>query len=219
MKNFQKWGGIAALYEAGAYIAGMVFFMVIVDYMSVVEPAQKMALLLNNQAGMYMITLACYVIFALFLVLLSLALYQRLKDGSPAIMQTATAFGLIWAALLIASGMIYNIGMEKVIDLYGTDPAQATTAWLAIEAVHEGIGGGNEIIGGIWVLLISLAALRTGKLSRGLNYIGLIIGAAGIISTIPPVGEIGGMIFGLGQIVWFIWLGIVLLRNKQTTAV
>lgn len=159
MENFQKWSGIAALYEAGAYIAGMVFFLVIVDYMSVVEPAQKMALLLNNQAGMYMITLASYVIFALFLVLLSLALYQRLKDGSPAIMQTATAFGLIWAAL------------------------------------------------------------RTGKLPKGLNYIGLAVGIAGTISTIPPLGEIGGMIFGLGQIVWFIWLGIVLLRNKQTTAV
>ena len=39
---------------------------------------------------------------------------------------------------------------------------------------------------------------------------------AGILSTIPALGEIGGMIFGLGQIVWFIWLGIVMLRDSQT---
>lgn len=215
MKCFQKWGGISALYGAAAYLTGMTFFLLLMDYTEVIDPVQKVASLINNQTGMYVITLITYVIFAFFLVLLSLSLYDRLKHGSPSIMQAATAFGLIWAALLIGSGMIYNIGMEKVIDLYGTDPDQAAVVWLAIEAVHEGIGGGNEIIGGIWVLLISWAALKTGKLPRGLNYIGVVVGAAGIISTIPLLGEPGGIIFGLGQIVWFIWLGIFMLSVKD----
>jgi hypothetical protein len=52
-----------------------------------------------------------YVGFAIFLVILALALYERLKAGSVAMVQTATAVGITWACLLIAAGMIANIGL------------------------------------------------------------------------------------------------------------
>lgn len=213
MKDLQKMGGLAALYEAVAYIVGMIFFIFLLDSSGVVDPVQKVALLVDNQALMYLITLVIYVVFGVCMVVLSLALHERLKAGSPAMMQTATAFGLIWAGVVIASGMIFNIGMGTVVDLYGTDPAQAGTVWLAIDSVFEGIGGGVEVLGGLWMLLISWAALRTGKLSKALNYIGVVIGLAGIITVVPALGELGGMIFGLGQIVWFLWLGIIMLRK------
>ena len=132
--------------------------------------------------------------------------------------QTATAFGLIWAVLVIASGTIHNIGMETVVDLYGQDPAQAATVWLAIESVFNGLSG-LEIVGGTWVLLTSWAALRAGELSRALNYLGVVIGVAGILSAVPVLGELGlGIIFALGQIVWFVWLGIVMLRDSSSAA-
>ena len=213
MKDLQKMGGVAALYEAVAYVVGIVFFIFLVDSSSVVDPVEKVALLVDNQALMYLITLIIYVVFGVFMVVLSLALHERLKAGSPAMMQTATAFGLIWAGVVIASGMIYNIGMGTVIDLYGTDPAQAATVWLAISSVFDGIGGGVEVLGGLWMLLINWVALKTGKLSKALNYIGLVIGLAGIVTIVPALGELGGMIFGLGQIVWFLWLGIIMLRK------
>ena len=133
-------------------------------------------------------------------------------------MQTATVFALIWVCLIIASGMVYNIGMETVVNLYSTDPAQAGTVWMAIESVFNGLGGGNEIVGGIWVLLISWSALRAGGLPRALNYLGVAISVPGILSTLPPLGGLG-FIFGLGQIVWFIWLGIVMLRSSSSAAV
>ena len=81
-----------------------------------------------------------------------------------------------------------------------------------------GLGGANEAIGGIWILLISWAALRTGELSKVLNYLGVVIGVAGIISIVPALGELFIYIFALGQIVWFIWLGIVLLRSNPSRA-
>lgn len=218
MKDLQKMGGVAALYEAVAYVVGIVFFIFLVDSSSVVDPVEKVVLLVDNQALMYLITLIIYVVFGVFMVVLSLALHERLKDGSPAMMQTATAFGLIWAGVVIASGMIYNIGMGTVIDLYSTDPAQAATVWLAISSVFDGIGGGVEVLGGLWMLLISWVALKTDKLSKALNYIGLVIGLAGIITIVPALGELGGMIFGLGQIVWFLWLGIIMLRNSPSVA-
>ena len=48
--------------------------------------------------------------------------------------QAATAFGLIWAAVVFASGMVFNIGMETVIDLHGKDPAQAESVWQAVNS-------------------------------------------------------------------------------------
>ena len=51
-----------------------------------------------------------------------------------------------------------------------------------------------------------------------LNYLGVAIGVAGILTVVPPLGEMGGLIFGLGQIVWFAWLGIVMLRSGPSTA-
>lgn len=215
MKNLQKMGGIAALYEAIAYLVGAVYFIAVVDYPSVDEPVEKVALLVDNEASMYIITLLIYVIFGVFLVVLSLALYERLKTGSPALTQTATAFGLIWAGLVIASGMIFNIGMDTVVDLYDKDPAQAATIWTAVDAVFEGLGGGVEIVGGLWVLLISWAALQAGKLPRSLNYIGVVAGIAGILTVVPPLVELGVGIFFVGQIIWFVWLGIIMLRDNS----
>lgn len=213
MNSLQKIGGIAALYEAAAYLFGIVGYILVVDYPSAVEPAQKVALLADNQAFMGILNLFVYVVFGIVLVVLVLALYERLKAGSPALVQTATAIGIIWACVVIASGMIANFGMETVVDLYDTDPAQAAMAWSAIDSVVEGLGGqGGEILGGVMVLLVSWAALRAGGLPRALNYLGVVIGVAGILSGVPVLGELG-IIFGLGQIVWFVWLGIVLLRG------
>ena len=220
MKNLQKIGGIAALYEAAVYVLGMVFFLLVVDYPSIVDPVQKVALLVDNHAIIYIMYLLLYVGSGIFLVVLALALYERLKAGSPAIMQIATAIGLIWACVVIASGYVFNMGMDTVVDLYSTDPAQAAMVWLAIESVSAGLGGAKgEILGGIWVLLASWAALRAGGLPRILNYIGVVIGVAGILSAVPALGELGlGIIFALGQIVWFVWLGIIMLRSSPSAA-
>ena len=217
MKNFQKIGGFAALFEAAALVAGMVFYLLVVDYVSVVDPVQKVALLVDNLVGMYISNQLIYVVFGIILVVLALALYDRLKGGSTAIVQTATVFGLFWAVLLIGAGMVFTIGMDTVVDLYSTDPAQAAKVWLAIESVHQGLGGANEIVGGLWVLLVSWASLRGGGLPRALNYLGVVIGVGGLLMFVPAL-EIIGPIFGLGIIVWFAWLGIVMLRTSPERA-
>ncbi|HET9911357.1 MAG TPA: hypothetical protein VFQ13_05660, partial [Anaerolineales bacterium] len=99
--------------------------------------------------------------------------------------------------------------------LYAKDPAQAALTWQGIEAMANGLGNANgEILGGLWALLVSLAALRAGGLPRGLNILGLLVGAVGIITIIPVLNALTG-IFGLGQIIWFVWLGIVLLRSNS----
>ncbi len=216
MKNLQKMGGIAALYAGAAYIVGMVGFLLVVGWPD--DPVEQVAVLVQNQVSLHILHLIVYVVWAVFMVVLALALYERLKAGSPAMIMTATVFGLIWAAVIIASGMIFISGMENVVNLYDTDPDRAATVWLAIDSVFGGLGGSNEVLGGIWILLVSWAALRAGQFPRVLNYLGVAIGVAGIISVVPALAELFVIIFALGQIVWFIGLGIVLLRSSPSAA-
>jgi len=210
--NLQRLGGIAALIEAALYVTGFAMFLAVLDPAGYVGHAQKVAFLADNQVALYIANLLIYVVFGVVLVVLVLALHARLKNESPAIMQTATAFGLIWAGLVIASGMIANIGNSTVIALFSENQDQAVSLWLAMSTLQEALGGGNEIVGGLWVLLLSWAALRTAELPKVLNYIGVLVGLAGIL-TVVPTFDVLMDVFGLGQIVWFVWLGIVMLRD------
>ena len=219
MKNLQKMGGIAALYLAAALLFALVGYLLIVGTLDVVDPVEKVAQLVDNQAFLYILNLIAYVIWGIVMVPLTLALYERLKAGSPAMMQIATAIGLIWACIVIASGQVSNLGMNTVVDLYGKDPAQAATVWMAIDSVANGLGSaGGEILGGTWMLLVSWAALRGRELSRALNYLGALVGAAGLFSAVPALFGDLVIIFGLGKMVWSLWLGIVMLRKNPSAA-
>ncbi len=215
MKALQKSGGFAALYMAVAYLIGMVLFLVVLDVLSMTDPVQKVALLVDKQMVIFSTNLLMYVFFGVFLIVLSLALYDRLKSGALAIMQVATVIGVIWAGSLIAGGMVANAGIAPVVALFARDPAQAALTWQGIESVADGLGNANgEILGGLWTLLVSLAALRAGGLPKGLSLLGLLVGAAGIVSIVPGLTDLMTGVFGLSQIIWFVWLGIVLLRGN-----
>lgn len=219
MKTLQKFGGLAAIYMAVAHLIGIGTFLVVLDYLSITDPVQKLALNVQKQPVIFATNLVMYIFFGFALITLSLALYDRLKSASPALIQVATAIGIIWAGSLIASGMVANAGLTAIMPLYAKDPAQAALTWQGIEAVSNGLGNANgEILGGLWVLLVSLAALRDGGVPRGLNILGLLVGAVGIVSLIPGLTDSLVGVFGLGQILWFIWLSIILLRQSQGEA-
>lgn len=214
MKTLQKFGAFAALYMAAVYLFGIVLFLVVLDYASLTTPAQRVALNVDKQMIVFASNLLMYVVFGLFLIVLSLALYDRLKTGAPALMQMATAVGIVWAGSLIASGMVANAGLAVIVPMYDKDPAQAALTWQGIETVANGLGFANgEILGGLLTLLVSLAALRTGSLPKWLNILGIVIGAVGIVSVIPGLPGVIE-VYGLSKIVWFTWLGIAMLRSQ-----
>ena len=109
--------------------------------------------------------LVSYVFFGIALGVLAFALYDRLQAAAPSTMRVATAIGLLWSVALVTSGMVWNYGMTTIVALAKTDPAQAQLVWQAIEPVSSALGGaGGEILGGLWVLLVSVVALRGGAL-------------------------------------------------------
>lgn len=214
MRNFQKLGGVSAFYLAIAYLVGIVIFIFVLDYPSIMEPSQKMDLLVNHQILIYITNILMYVLFGFFLVIFILSLYTRLKDRSPIIMQIAAVIGFIWAGALICSGMVANSGIAPAVELFKDNPAEAVIFWSGIESVANGLGGANgEILGGLMTFLISVAGIRGELRPKGLNYLGILIGIVGIISTFPGLKDLSG-IFGMSQIIWFIWLGGILFKNN-----
>ena len=217
MEQRQKVGGMAALVAAGTFLFGIVLFVTALTDYTTGDPTPKesVAFLVDNQAALYIWNLVIFIIFGIALVPVVLALRERLKTRSPGLAQAAGAFGLIWAGLVLAAGMVSNIAIGTVADLYDTDPVGAEPVWSALDSVQNGLGGGNEIAGGVWVLLVSWAALKTTALPRALNYLGIVAGAAGLVTVVPALEAVGA-VFGIGLIVWFVWVGVILLKQETT---
>lgn len=213
MNNLQKFGGVAALCEAAIFISAFVFFGAFWNYPVNADDAEKFVYLSNNHTILSIVNLAMYVLFGVFLAVLVLALHQRIKDKAPNLSQLASVFGIVWVGLVIASGMIANIGLSAVIDLSAKNTEQAMALWVVINTIVEGLGGGNEVVGGLWLLLLSVAGLKAFELPKLLNCFGLFIGFVGVL-TIYPAGILTE-IFGLGQIVWFAWLGVWMLLGSK----
>ena len=212
MSHLQKLGGVAALINAAAYTVGIGLALTLLAPVLDSSPEQYLTFLAANQTLLYLWHFIIYLVAGVFMVPLVLAVHERFKAGSPALMQLATAFGLIWAVTIIGSGMIIVNNVGILADLYGQDPAQAATVLAALSAVEDGLGGALELPGGLWILLVSWAALRTGGFPRLLNTLGLVIGVAGLLTVVPPLYE-AGTVFGLGFIAWFIGAGVVMVRG------
>jgi hypothetical protein len=211
-------GGAAAVIHGAAYLVSIIFFATLLSPLLNADADEYLAFVADNQVLMRAFILIAYWFTGGTVVILALALHERLKIGSPALMQVATVFALIWAGLCIGSANLTINDFGIIANLYDQDPAQAKTVWSALEAVENGIVSGNEIIGSLWVLLLSLAAWRTGELTRKLNHFGMGLGAVGIgtslVSFVFPETQDFIMLFGLGAIPWSIWLGMVMLRTR-----
>ncbi len=216
MSTLQRMGGAAAVAEAVIYVAIFVVYGAVLQFPATASVAEKLAFIAQNKSILFAANLIGYVLFGILLAVLVLALHERLRGKAATLGQLAGIFGVIWVGLVMASGMIANIGLATVIKVAAEEPEQARAVWLTINSVVEGLGGGNEVVGGVWVLLISCAALKASALPRSLNYFGLLVGLAGVFTIYPA--EVMTEIFGLSQIVWFFWLGVVLLRTRQRVA-
>lgn len=219
MRSLHRIGGISSLVAGATFVIGLVMFAtLLIDYTTATDAGEAVAFLVDNQSALYLWNLTITIVFGIALVPVALALHKLLKTHDSALVPIATVFGLIWAGLIIATGMITNIGYGTVVDLHDTDPAMAETVWATLDSVTNGLGGGNEVVGGVWVLVLSLAAIQTRTFSKWVCYLGIVMGVAGLITVVPALEDVG-IIFGLGLIVWFGAVGRTLLSRKATEPV
>ena len=217
MNTLQKVGGIAALICAATYLLAMSLAATLLTPMfdNALPYDQFIAFYLPHQSLVFVWHFTMYLVNGTFLALLTLALYQHLKTNAPTLSLVSACFGLLWTGLVFASGFISLYGWDVICKLAAADPSQAATLRLVVYNISTGIDTSDRFLGCLWVLLASWAALRTRLLARPMNIFGLVIGAAGILSSCVPGLATLGIAFGLGVIVWWIWLGVVLLRGTQ----
>ena len=209
-------GGAAALVAAGTFAYGIALFATtLADYTDPdATPAESVDFLINHQGTLLAWYIGIFIVFGAALVPFGLALRERLVGGAPILANIGVVFAMIWAGLMFATGMISNIGIESVADLAETNLEGATTVWSSIDTVTNGLGGGNELVGGFWILLVSIAGFATKRLPQWLNVVGVVTAVAGVITVVPAFEAIE-MVFGLGSIVWFIGAGVTLLRHRE----
>lgn len=153
-----------------------------------------------------------YLLFGLVLVPFCQGLQRTLQRYDPQAMSSVTAFGLIWAGLILASGMVANLGLSSVATLSKTSPDDAVTVWRSLGVVQQALGGGIELVGGVWTWLISRAGRNAPGYPVALRWLGMGVGAAGVLTVVPDLRDLAA-VFGIGQIVWFAWLGHWLWRR------
>ncbi|MGP6086309.1 hypothetical protein [Antarctobacter jejuensis] len=209
-------GGLAALICAATYLLGFALLVTVFAPLGFgtdeIDAAAVAGFIAERPGVLIAWNTLIYVVNALALAVLVVALRQQIAVSRPDSAALTGAMGLIWATLVLGAGMIANVAAERA-HVLAADPEAAAALWQVLHAVELGLGGGNEIAGGAWFLAVSLAARASGVLGRLTAGLGGLAGAAGLLTVVPPIGELAGAAFGLGAIVWFVVAGFALLQG------
>ncbi|WP_448250457.1 hypothetical protein [Thalassotalea agariperforans] len=212
--DLNYFSGLCAILLALIYIGAFIFFGVFWSYPYTAETAVQIGYLTDNHFLIGLIYFTIYTLFGVVLSVLVLALNEKhLTNKTHLVSQLGTLFGVVWVGLVIASGFISVIGLGSVVELASTNIERAAETWHIVMLLTESLGGGNELVGGIWVLLISSSNLSSNVFSKWLNYLGLFVGTSGIATVYPA--DILTEIFGISQIVWFVWVGFSLINYTK----
>jgi hypothetical protein len=208
--KLQKIGGVGSIGFACLCAIFLVFFLLVCPRLGLVESSDWIDPVKVNAAwSTSPITLVLLnlepLLFSIALILIALALRERMQAGVPNLMQVVVIGVSIAGALLLASALI-QITVSPAIA-----SAQNLSTRRAVTAICLGLlFAGDHALG--WVLLlIGWAALKTKELSRILSYLLMLYGIIVILEFAVYPFMFVGVILG---IIWGVWLGVVLLRSK-----
>lgn len=212
----QTAGSIAAFMAAATFLFAMGLAFTVMAPMA--DPAihfeTYFAFHAAHKTLIYIWHFAMYLVNGVCLVILAVALYERMHVAAPAIMKVATLLGLMWASFVILSGLIVLYGTEAWMALAAEDPGQGETLKNTLDTITLSIDRSDTYLGCLWVGLVSMAGLGTHTLPKAIALFGILISLSGLIGTgIPGLTGIS-YVFGAGAILWWFGLGIILLGNN-----
>ncbi|KMW59663.1 hypothetical protein AIOL_004645 [Candidatus Rhodobacter oscarellae] len=217
--RLQTVGGLAGLTCAATYLFGFAVLVTLLAPLGFgtndIDVRGVVGFIDTNAALLILWNSVIYILNALALIVLVVAIHSRLSDNTPDWAAVTRALGLVWATLVLGAGMIANVAVESAANLAPTDFDQAVTLWETLHAVELGLGGGNEIAGGVWIGCVSIAGLVGRSLGKVTVGLGLLTGAGGLLTLIPVLGDAAGAVFGLGAIAWFIAIGLALIFRRD----
>ena len=212
-------GALASLGCAATFVFGFVLLLTqLLPYIDLQHnPEEAVTFVLDNHAMLSVWNFVIYVLFGVLLAIVVIVLHWQFSANQSLLTRLGALMGLVWVVLVIASGMLANVGLMKVVELAEVRPDLAPPLWLSVVTVTQGLGGSNEIVGGLWVLLVSVAAWQRQLYSKALSIIGMVAGGSGVVSTVPVLSDLGAL-FGLLLIVWFIYLSRLMMVESANLA-
>jgi hypothetical protein len=217
MNNSQKAAGVGALLQGIFFVIVLVLIFAVLPRFGLQGPNDfaDPAKVLPFVASQPLVAFWLFpgdILFAVFLILTVVGLYEHLQNNSPNLIRLATAAGLIATTLILANGTL-GASIAQLARTYPQNRDTAAAAFLILSLVSAngvGLASGGIFAYGWWAALVSWVALRAGTFPKALNYVGILFGVAGIGAIlIPALGFLGPVV----GIVWCIWLGVVLVRG------
>jgi len=208
--KLQKLGGYAAIASVCANMAVVVFYILIKKrFGDFIEPVKEMAAVSAAPSYLYTIGWQAIIVSILWLIVF-FALHERMQAKAPLL----TRIALIAASAGTAISVTYYIIRIKGIGMIF--PTQDISAYRAWDAIAAGLQSMSYHAYGWAFLLIGCAALRTHAFSQLLGWLVILAGILWLPATGP---ELMNMIPYNLIAVSFVWIGIALLRQKESQTV
>jgi hypothetical protein len=203
--KLQRLGGYASL--GSMVVMLMLFglnFLKIKRFGALNDPAKIMAAYSDTRLYDNILNILLIIVYALLLIFI-LACYERMQAKAPFLSLLALISASAGAVIKIALAVIGSVSIGIIAQV------RDVSAFRAFSAMMAGINLTGGHLYGWAFLFLGFAAIKTRAFSRALSWLLLIIGIvwlpAFMFTTLMPLVylvNIGG-----------VWIGIVLLREKQ----
>jgi hypothetical protein len=212
LKQLKTLAGAAFICMALCYITLFIIYGAVLSTPADVSTAEKIAYLIENKALFNFTYVLGYVVFACLLCFCVYVLGSLYQNVSKSTMTMASLFGYFWVVVLLCTGMIGISSNELLVNFSVANPDAAEVIYYARILMTESLGGGIEFIGGVWLLLLGVISWRHNLLSKSLTAFTLVKGAIGV-ATLFSAESLLRELFGITGIIWFIWMGIALIKK------
>jgi len=212
MRNLQRAGGMASLLNALIAVATMVVVFGVLGPAVAADPS-RVAAIVRTQPVPLLLLEFFKMLSALAALTIVFAIQQRLSRSASQQARFTTIAGVISAILLLTAGIVGAIAIALASRGGEARQTADVSMYVTLNAIVNGLGLAAVFANGVWYLLVSIVATKSGLLPRMLRYLGLPLGVACLIAFILPPIALLVLVLGL---IWAVWLGVFLLREPMT---
>ena len=216
MKNIQKIGGFASVVFGISFTILLVLLITIASQGYVPGSGNNpgKALEFAGSSPIPYVIYLLYMLSALLIILIAMALVDRLQDRAPVQMQLAMIAASAAGIFFLVYAMLGYVGEPMLIGVYQQDASLGASAYLGMRVVSNALNSSAIFAAGWAILLAGWAAIRTVDFPRALASLLLLAGGLSVSAFLIPIFS---LLAPLLYIVWSIWLGVFLLREPALT--
>ena len=171
------------------------------------NPQSGLEFALRSPLLMYFHMAHLLVVFGMIPVVWVFHLKLSPADGRLIAVASGTGSAAILLAFLsVLPGLLFPF----LAQAYTAYAVETQGAYLAIILLSGAFLRGSGFLIGGWMLLVSIVALRASVFPKALNLLGVLVGAAGVLSLFITQMDIAGLV----GLIWWVWLSILLLRER-----